>query len=187
MSTHTSRPMSIHRFLIIATFLLVAFGESFRFLFKHSPLLIAADYSSFSRSLSTSFRILLEGGTSLEAYLHDGHSDEVPLDNHGITFAWILMAVMLVCIVLLLVNLLIAMFAKTFDRAIFPQKMWLPTNLLSLLGPSQATMTVFCNKDCSCDVVNDFLQSDIFYSAMCFFYNICNRDAYTVLKETTDG
>jgi hypothetical protein len=117
----------IVRFMVIAVAVLVAFSEAQRFFFKCTAEAIdvgkrhgaAAAFCNstlntpdgFVRSLSTSLAVLLEGG-SLSDY---AYGDPVSVGGSGVSFAWAIMALMLIVITLLMVNLLIAMVRRSED------------------------------------------------------------------------
>ena len=112
----------IVRFMAIAVTMLVAFSEAQRFFFKCSAEEIGERHGAgvscnddlntpdgFVRSLSTSLGVLLEGG-SLSDY---AYGDPASVGGSGVSFAWGIMALMLIVITLLMVNLLIAMVRRS--------------------------------------------------------------------------
>ena len=114
----------IARFMVIAVAVLLAFSEAQRFFFKCSAEEIGGRHGAaiscngdlntpdgFVRSFSTSLGVLLEGG-SLSDYVY---GDPASVGGSGVSFAWGIMALMLIVITLLMVNLLIAMVRRSED------------------------------------------------------------------------
>ena len=108
----------IVHFMAIALAVLVAFSEALRFFFKCSHETVGIQHGAtdclgdlqtrngFIISFAQSLGVLLQGGSL---------SDYASEDAVSINFPWVIMALMLIMITLLMVNLLIAMFSKTFD------------------------------------------------------------------------
>ena len=96
------------QFLTLATFVVVAFGCAFFVLFRAAP----GPYAHRVASVSAVISLLVQGTLN-------GESDYVLSTTHAAQeatpFAWALMFLFGVVVVLLLLNLLIARFAKTFD------------------------------------------------------------------------
>jgi hypothetical protein len=100
------------QFVCISTFIFLCFSAGFQYYFagggdeRTIPEEVAQRHKSLSRSLIAIWQHMVEGG-ALDNFVRE---DQMP------TFLWWLMLVESVVVVLLLANLLIAMFAKTFDE-----------------------------------------------------------------------